>query len=327
MNYLTSIFNIHEIMAVHQESLKVIEKLLDKDPKKLNALDVAMANKHLLNIYEFFQNINAEKDSINEKLTENKDVDSGKAKKSQKKESLGLFEINLLDKEQEEEQIPKQESKDIVPLIEVTEDEDAEVKSVQDKETKSNPLVDDIKMEIREKPQIEDNDVEDAENIEEEVSETLDALEEIEVVELEESEVMDSVDEDVLNKLSIAFEPPVSQEEWVPTQMSSIFDGNTKSEFTFIEEDLQLEKKQTGSFDIRNMIGLNDRYLYSNELFSDKKTYENALDQLNTFSTKEEALSFLKPFLEREQGDIDDEKNMDEVRMTFDKLLDSFYNR
>lgn len=257
-----------KIMAVHQESLRVIEKLLDKDPKKLNALDVAMANKHLLNIYEFFQNINPVKDGVNEKVTEKKDIESGKPKKSQKIESLGLFEINLLD-----------------------------------------------------------NEVEDTEAENSEINE---ALEETDVVELEEglkSEMEESEDENVLNKLSIAFEPPVSHEDWVPTQMSSIFDDNTKSEFTFIEKDLQLEKKQTGNFDIRNMIGLNDRYLYSNELFSDKKTYESVLDQLNTFTTKEEAISYLKPYLEREVEDVDEEKNIDEVRMSFDKLLDSFYKR
>lgn len=316
-----------KIMAVHQESLRVIEKLLDKDPKKLNALDVAMANKHLLNIYEFFQNINPVKDAVNEKVTEKKDIESGKPKKSQKIESLGLFEINLLDKEVEEEQLSQQESKDIEPLIETAEDENAEIQPVEVEGTKSNPLVDDIKIEIREKARVEENEVEDTEAENSEINE---ALEETDVVELEEglkSEMEESEDENVLNKLSIAFEPPVSHEDWVPTQMSSIFDDNTKSEFTFIEKDLQLEKKQTGNFDIRNMIGLNDRYLYSNELFSDKKTYESVLDQLNTFTTKEEAISYLKPYLEREVEDVDEEKNIDEVRMSFDKLLDSFYKR
>lgn len=316
-----------KIMAVHQESLRVIEKLLDKDPKKLNALDVAMANKHLLNIYEFFQNKNPVKDAVNEKVTEKKDIESGKPKKSQKIESLGLFEINLLDKEVEEEQLSQQESKDIEPLIETAEDENAEIQPVEVEGTKSNPLVADIKIEIREKARVEENEVEDTEAENSEINE---ALEETDVVELEEglkSEMEESEDENVLNKLSIAFEPPVSHEDWVPTQMSSIFDDNTKSEFTFIEKDLQLEKKQTGNFDIRNMIGLNDRYLYSNELFSDKKTYESVLDQLNTFTTKEEAISYIKPYLEREVEDVDEEKNIDEVRMSFDKLLDSFYKR
>lgn len=54
-------------------------------------------------------------------------------------------------------------------------------------------------------------------------------------------------------------------------------------------------KKSPSGKDIRRKIGINDKYLFLNELFaSQKKIYEQSLDTINQFENYEEALAWVK---------------------------------
>lgn len=109
----------------------------------------------------------------------------------------------------------------------------------------------------------------------------------------------------------ISFEPPFHLEK--PVVMANTIVEEAPSETTFIEEmpaptpaeiplpefkpyepaklfDNIIEKK-----DIRTSIGINDKYLFLNELFNNHKSdYEETMDVLNQFSGLEEARSWTK---------------------------------
>lgn len=63
--------------------------------------------------------------------------------------------------------------------------------------------------------------------------------------------------------------------------------------FPEFEDSLFVKKTALKTVDIRKNIGLNDRYLFLNELFNQNKSaYETALDQFNQMNTFDEAISF-----------------------------------
>jgi hypothetical protein len=53
--------------------------------------------------------------------------------------------------------------------------------------------------------------------------------------------------------------------------------------------------------DIRELIGINDKYLYISELFgNNKEAYEEVINELNSFDTEEEAIGWLRNNVYRE---------------------------
>lgn len=61
-----------------------------------------------------------------------------------------------------------------------------------------------------------------------------------------------------------------------------------------LEEMLQLDKSQGSDKDVRNLISVNDQYLFLNELFkNDKREYETVLDTINSFDTFQQSLNWL----------------------------------
>lgn len=118
------------------------------------------------------------------------------------------------------------------------------------------------------------------------------------------------------NKNLVNFEmPPQKQTEWEKqditvaptssqkekTEGGSCSDKNTASpkeemmkplEFDF-GQDLQFVPKNSKAFDVRSAIGVNDRYLFLNELFFKKKdAYDKALESINQLNNIEEAIDF-----------------------------------
>lgn len=56
-----------------------------------------------------------------------------------------------------------------------------------------------------------------------------------------------------------------------------------------------IENKVAAKTDIRNSIGINDKFLYMSELFANNKdAYENALDEINEFETYQQAYNWLQ---------------------------------
>jgi len=77
--------------------------------------------------------------------------------------------------------------------------------------------------------------------------------------------------------------------------------------------------------DIRRSIGINDKYQFISELFSNnKQAYEQVLDQINTFDTEDEAFEWL----EAEVATQNNWRNDDEaVQYFYTTISDYFSNR
>ncbi|MCB9064271.1 MAG: hypothetical protein H6551_03920 [Chitinophagales bacterium] len=75
--------------------------------------------------------------------------------------------------------------------------------------------------------------------------------------------------------------------------------------------------------DIRTYIGINDKYLYINELFDDDKSeYDSVIKRINAFNSFDEAESWLNDNISiKNNWDGDDE-----TVMSFYELLNSFFS-
>jgi len=122
---------------------------------------------------------------------------------------------------------------------------------------------------------------------------------------------------------SIIFEPPKSikkdssiasehklQEDFIPLK-------KTKSEFQDVS---QIFENNKHNYDIRKLIGLNDRYLFSNELFHSKAEYEESLNKINEFESYVQAEQYIK-------GQIANKNKWDdsETVESFYELLKMFF--
>ncbi len=94
---------------------------------------------------------------------------------------------------------------------------------------------------------------------------------------------------------AIAFEPPSP-----PTKIEEIID-DTLSESTAeppAKEPFVMHtftKSTTVQHDVRNAIGINDKYQFLNELFNNHKSeYENALDEINKLNSLEDGIAWVK---------------------------------
>jgi len=77
------------------------------------------------------------------------------------------------------------------------------------------------------------------------------------------------------------------------------------------------------SRDIRNVIGINDKYLFINELFgSDKENYENTLDELNKLSSYDEAMEWLNENVLF----VNEKEDNAEIAQTFYDTISTFFS-
>jgi len=131
---------------------------------------------------------------------------------------------------------------------------------------------------------------------------------------------------DIAHEVAAAFEANQIPLQKAEVTAPSIELDSTVLHFEQLSTDttpaLPLPLPHYSSADIRQQIGVNDKYLFISELFSNNKdAYEEVISELNTFDTEEEAVSWLKTgvagqFHWREE---------DETVQSFYKLLSAFF--
>lgn len=300
-------------MSLPKKSLKVLKGLLSKEQDLLNQIEVDLAKKHLLNLYEYFNDIDVKQVEM---------TNSHRNKSSKiNEDTQGLFdqlfndpsstyEEGIDDRVENEKPISLEEGNSIVE---------------ESMEKPSSELI------------FEEEKNEHKYEEEEEISESLNSIEEenLKAGEVEDNLIKPEIDSisnmgSLSDQIQVAFEPPLSEGDflamWTPSEeASTILDEPTKSGFKDVSEDLNFQKKEASRGDIRSLIGINDRYLYSNELFHSKSVYEETLDQLNSMSDLENALKYLEQHLPQESIDVDQQIAADEVYQSFIHLLERYY--
>lgn len=142
---------------------------------------------------------------------------------------------------------------------------------------------------------------------------------------------------------SISFEPPQPPEEQpvFPEEGIEEEKPEERDDLSFLdkvptpvqEEDILSDYAQIFHYnaassdrkaaDIRKQIGINDKYLFLNELFnSQKKIYENTLDQLNEFSDYKEASNWIN----KEVATAFKWENEDETVQDFYSVLQKYFS-
>jgi hypothetical protein len=86
--------------------------------------------------------------------------------------------------------------------------------------------------------------------------------------------------------------------------------------------DLSFLSKPSSDTDIRELIGVNDRYAFVSELFgNNKEAYDEVVAEINTFETEEEAITWLNSSVFQQFGWRDDS----EAVQSFYKILAEFF--
>lgn len=328
-------------MSNYKESLQIIKQLLEKSPNELNALDRGLAQKHLLELYSYFE-FNALEEELKEAIILEEDS-------QEEKESKHLYDVKLVDTEEQGEE-------DL--SVEIVEEEIMEEKINPVEEKKEQLMNELFSMEdYTEESLMEETFMDKADEVIEEVVEEIaeEIAEEEIIVELAkdiEEEVKEGkieMEEDNLTSMSLSFDPPLSDDDflsqWQPKENvvevsvsdvqaieeepveeqleETVIDAlaQTKSSINEISEDLNLSN-QSKSRDIKTLIGLNDAYLFTNELFKNRATYEKSLAALNELNSEEDALNYLKDIL---PAPAEDKDNEDETLAAFYELVHRFY--
>jgi len=86
-----------------------------------------------------------------------------------------------------------------------------------------------------------------------------------------------------------------------------------------IQNPIFVDKKPAEKRDIRNGIGINDKFLFMSELFgNNKEAYENALDEINEFDTYQQAFNWLQTQYYWEEAE--------ETTQSFYNILNLFFS-
>lgn len=308
-----------------QESIEIIQRLIEKNKEQLNALDQELAKKHLLKLYEYFQTEWNKKEDKQEKIISN---------------------VNLFSWDEEEIETEEVEKESIVENEKVTLNENKEKNSEEGAEIQEENI--ELNQELEHSNSLETESVAKEIEIKEEKSENTT------------EEVNPSIS---LASNHFSFEPPVDQsevkenffKEWAPKSeieenidgeknreqdninvdqpliktdlqetekaLEPLFNDETKSTFLDVEKDLHLKKQRVYLKDIRNQIGINDRYLFSNELFKNKESYEKALDIINEAQNEDEIWGAINDLLLHNKEGFNEE---DEVFMSFKETIHQF---
>ena len=74
------------------------------------------------------------------------------------------------------------------------------------------------------------------------------------------------------------------------------------------DKSIAAKMKKTQIIDLRTSIGINDKFLFINELFEgDMKNYNDAIDKLNSFNNLVEAIASLNLLKTEYNWDVNDE--------------------
>lgn len=132
------------------------------------------------------------------------------------------------------------------------------------------------------------------------------------------------------NEGTESFTPPVDAtippEETTDIAAPSIELENTSSHYESVASaesfDISLLSKPSRNTDIREMIGVNDKYAFISELFGNNKgAYEDVISEINTFETEEDAITWLDHSVFQQFGWKEDS----EAVQSFYKLLKEFF--
>lgn len=299
-------------MSLPNKSLKILQDLFSKDIHSLTSIEVDVAKKHLLELYECLMLVD-----LNVQEGESFSSKKNKSSTKIKQEGQSLFDVLYpLDEEQEgvdrkEEATEKSFTEADLVIEEKSEIKKNDFPSFDDMDDESNltPIQVNIS---KEDPKVFDVSLEDTRE-----------------KEVEENKRKEQGRSELRDQIQVAFEPPLSQDDfldmWTPSDPEIILQEPTKSGFSDVKEDLNLEKKAFSRGNIRALIGINDRYLFSNELFDNKEEYEKALDHLNELPNISEAKAYLDQFFSFQDLDLDQQVVKDEVKDSFIKMLESYY--
>jgi len=309
-----------------QESIEIIQRLIEKNKEQLNALDQELAKKHLLKLYEYFQTEWNKKTEKQEKIESNARLFSWDEEEELENEEVIEDRSNYLE-----------ENKTVEEL-----DEESIEGDMEGFENLSNANLQNEQMDVEDAP---------SENIEIGIEKKEKEINDIE--EPKEVTINKIHNSEALTSNHFSFEPPADHseikenffKEWTPKSslvekeekaekeeevihlkdeektFNPLLTDNTKSTFIDVEKDLNLEKKKVYFKDIRNQIGINDRYLYSNELFKNKEAYEKALDIINDAEDEKEIWDSLNDLLLTNKENYNEE---DEVFMSFKETIHQF---
>ena len=123
-------------------------------------------------------------------------------------------------------------------------------------------------------------------------------------------------DENTLNPPDVA--APSVELDTTMLNYESVSTGNAPSNISF-------STTTYSNADIRQQIGINDKYQFISELFGNNKdAYEEVINELNTFDTEEEAMTWLNNSVSAQFGWKDD---MEPVQSFYKLLSDFFANR
>jgi len=157
------------------------------------------------------------------------------------------------------------------------------------------------------------NDDDEKENKPEELTENIDKSSEN--TESEPAEEDENKETDTQDKVNLLHQYSSNNFQFSEKPQPISLSKNDIQEFSFPQKNKE---------DIRKFVGINEKFVFINELFDGKRdAYEEVLDELNEFSSTKEALRWLKNSIMQPYNWTEDDFNVQD----FLRVLESFYNR
>ena len=148
--------------------------------------------------------------------------------------------------------------------------------------------------------------------------------EDAEEVEEQETREIEEVEDDIEEEGDeYEEETPEEEEEEVAEEIKEHVQEITSNEIQ-AETTIVISQYIPKDFkDIRNVIGINDKYLFINELFgSDKENYENTLDELNKLQNYDTAMEWLNENVLF----VNEREDNAEIAQTFYDAISTFFS-
>lgn len=307
-----------------QESIEIIQRLIEKNKEQLNSLDQELAKKHLLKLYEYFQTEWNKRTEKPEKIESNAKLFSWDEEEEMENEEVIEDRSDYLEESKAVEELNEENIEDDKEDLEDLSDANFQKEQTDEEDVPSE----NIEIEIEQKEINDFEEQKETANNKVHNSETFasnhfsfeppDDHSEIKENFFKEWTPKSSLDE---KEEKTANEEEVMHLKEKERKIDPLLSDNTKSTFIDVEKDLNLEKQKVYFKDIRNQIGINDRYLYSNELFKNKEAYEKALDIINDAENETEIWDSLNDLLLTNKENYNDE---DEVFMSFKETIHQF---
>lgn len=120
-------------------------------------------------------------------------------------------------------------------------------------------------------------------------------------------------------KIPVIHEPTLAEMAEAMKEPEPVEEATNLPQATQITTPVFIEKKTGTQKDIRNSIGINDKFLYMSELFNnDKNAYENALDEINELENYQQAYNWLQTQYYWDEGE--------ETTQSFYNMLSIFFS-